>query len=158
MMAILDQNTDVVCEGDPMSTGFTPNYSKPFELSMTVKTSPLIGYGKKGIIYSDRGSQSLLEIRWSKSSSIKLVISNSDTNERLTTEELEMNEAYDVKLAFDGDTCEWYLDGKQVGTTIDCSKGFGELGNPMLCHASDYGWFGWISNLKFENIGINIYY
>ena len=139
-----------------MSTGFTPNYSKPFELSMSVKTSPLIGFGKEGIIYSDRRPQSVIEIRWTKRSSIKLLISNFDMRETWETEELNINEAYDLKLSFDGNKCEWYLDDKLMGIAINCSSGFRELGNPMLCHASTSGWFGWITNLKFENIGINI--
>ena len=131
------------------------DYSSPFELSMTIKTSPLMGYGSEGIIYSDRGPQSLIEIKWSVNSSIEFVISNAHINKRLKTEVLSMDEEFELKLIYDGDTCKWVINNEEVKSTIDCSKGLGEMGNPMLCHASNYGWHGFITNLKFETKGIH---
>ena len=121
---------------------------------MTIKTSPLVGYGNEGIIFSDRGSQSLIEIRWLKNSSIEFVISNAHINERVETEQLYFDGEFNLTLLYDGKTCEWHMNNILVGSVIDCSKGLGELGNPMLCHASTMGWFGWITNLNFEKLGI----
>ena len=134
------------------------DYSSPFELSMTIKTSPLMGYGSKGIIYSDRGPQSLIEIRWSMNSSIEFVISNAHINKRLKTEVISMDTEFDLKLIYDGDTCKWLINNEEVESTINCSKGLGEMGNPMLCHASNDGWHGFITDLKFEKKGIYIPY
>ena len=147
---------DIICDGEPKAMSLTPNYSNPFELSMTIKTSPLIGYGNEGIIFSDRGARSLLEIRWLMNSSIELVISNNHINERIQTEMLSMDEELDLKLIYDGQICEWLLNDELVNSTIDCSKGLGELGNPMLCHASTSGWYGFITNLKFEKKGMHV--
>ena len=144
-----------MCDGEPMAMISTTDYSGPFELSMTIKTSPLMGYGSEGIIYSDRGPQSLIEIKWSMNSSIQFVISNAYINKRLKTEVLSMDEEFELKLIYDGDTCKWVINNEEVKSTIDCSKGLGEMGNPMLCHASNYEWHGFITNLKFETKGIH---
>ena len=143
-----------ICDGEPISMETSLDYSNSFKFSMTIKTSPLIGYGNEGIIYSDRGSQSLIEIRWLKNSSIEFVISNAHINERVQTEMLYFEGEFNLTLLFDGETCEWHMNNILVGSVIDCSKGLGELGNPMLCHASTMGWFGWITNLNFEKLGI----
>ena len=142
-----------MCGGEPIAMVSATDYSSPFELSMTIKTSPLMGYGSEGIIYSDRGPQSVIEIKWSMNSSIEFVISNAHINKRLKTEVLSMDVEAELKLIYDGDKCKWLINNEEIESTIDCSKGLGEMGNPTLCHASNYGWHGFITNLNFEKKG-----
>ena len=134
---------------------------------MTLNTDP--SQSDVGGIYADRKGPNRIEVGWRKDASVfklNLQLFNADHQSTIITSAVVKSKKYKVDLIFDGNNCEWYVDGIKVGSPIDCSSGFGGLGKPKLCYTGSGGWGGWtgmITNLAFaqndvmqENINGNV--
>ena len=77
------------------------------------------------------------------------------------TDMLSENIMYDVSLIFDGTKCGFHMNGKIVGSEMDCSNGFESISTtPQLCSSSSdsavtrkkrsVGWNGTVMNVKFQ--------
>ena len=80
------------------------------------------------------------------------------------TDMLSENIMYDVSLIFDGSKCAFHMNGKIVGSEMDCSNGIETITSlPLLCSSTglslgairykrNVGWNGSIVNFKFQEL------
>ena len=138
------------CKNFAILSGLHTNYAKPFHLTMTINTSPL--HDGPGTIFNDQINSNSIVILWTESSTLEFVFKFEQATELRETIALNKSQNYDVEIIFDGNYCQALLDGYVVGGKIDCLKGFGNKGSPMLCYNNVYGsWAGTITNLLFKS-------
>ena len=80
------------------------------------------------------------------------------------TDMLSENIMYDVSLIFDGSKCAFHMNGKIVGSEMDCSNGIETIRSlPLLCSSTglssgairdkrNVGWDGSVFNFKFKEL------
>ena len=80
------------------------------------------------------------------------------------TDMLSENIMYDVSLIFDGSKCAFHMNGKIVGSEMDCSNGIETIRSlPLLCSSTrpssgairdkrNVGWNGSVFNFKFQEL------
>ena len=145
------------CDGDNKAydLGFSPDYSKPFILSMTIMTRSECWYCS-GAIFSDRDDPNRVQILWHSDKKLDMRVSNLATAgavKHFHTEPLIKNKKYDVAITYDGSKCNLLLNGESL-LKVDCSNAFKSMRPlPMVCHAgTDWGngWNGIIENLRFQ--------
>ena len=138
------------CNGFAILSGLTINYADPFDLSMTINTSPL--HNGSGNIFNDQINSNAIDISWTASSTLLFNFKIDEVNELRETNELTEGQNYDLKVRFDGSQCQAYLDGNDIGAPIDCTSGFGNTGSPLLCYNNIHGnWIGMVANLHIEH-------
>ena len=159
------------CDGSDTATELSTKttYHVPFVLSMSIETKST----SSGTIFRHIEDSSSITIVWRDSKlefqlmNNNLECCNNGISEGVNmhvTDMLSENIMYDVSLIFDGTKCGFHINGKLVGSEMDCSNGFEIIKSlPLLCSSTglsfgairnkrNIGWNGSVFNFKFQEL------
>ena len=145
------------------------NYYDPFILSMAIVTRSQ----SSGTIFQHHEYSNKISISWTSDSKLEFQLSNDNLDccngaieegiNMHLSDVLSENQIYYVGLIYDGVKCRFHLNGKLVGSEMDCSNGFASISStPKLCSLSSdsavartkrsIGWNGSVLNVKFQEL------
>ena len=145
------------------------NYYDPFILSMDIVTRSQ----SSGTIFQHHEHSNKISVSWTSDSKLQFQLSNNNLDccngaieegiNMHLSDVLSENQVYHVDLIYDGVKCKFHLNGKLIGSEMNCSSGLASISStPELCTSNSdsavirkkrsVGWNGSVLNVKFQEL------